>query len=117
MIRRLFTRIRQTLFEWRLEREIYHHLFPHLEHEADHGYSFQSDEQFTQSLTDGELDAQLHLKMIAREAEQMPKAYGEAFRFIAYRDLNRRLAMYRRLARRRIHPRTCDPRFVATKAA
>ena len=49
-------------------------------------------------------------------AGKMPKAYGDAFRYIAYRDLNERMKMYLEIAERRIQPETCDPRFVATRA-
>ena len=65
----------------------------------------------------GGLDAQIKLDLIERTAAKMPKAYGDAFRYIAYRDLNERMKMYLEIAERRIQPETCDPRLVATQAA
>jgi hypothetical protein len=119
MIQRIssfFAIVRQKLFEWRLESEIYGQVFPHLEKEGDHGYDFASDEELRRLIRHGNLDAQFHLEMITNEGKAMPKAYGEAFRYIAFRDINRRLAMYRAIATRRVQPKSCDPRRVATHA-
>src|SRR5687767_12076026 len=114
-IKSFFARVRQKLFEWRLEGEIYGRIFPHLEAERDHGYEFVSDEELRELIRVGCSDAQLDLEMIENEGQLMPKAYGEAFRYIFYRDVNRRLAMYRNIARRRVQ-QTRSPRFVATRA-
>jgi hypothetical protein len=54
--------------------------------------------------------------MIEWTAAKLPKAYGDAFRYIAYRDLNERMKMYLEIAAERIQPKTCDPRFVARHA-
>jgi hypothetical protein len=115
-IRTFFARIRQTLFERRLEAEIYGQLFPHLERERNFCYPFDSDEGLQKQVRKEKTDAYSHLKMIDQECAAMPKAYGEAFRYIAYRDLSHRMALYRQLARRRVQPKTCDPRFVAIRA-
>lgn len=63
-----------------------------------------------------ESDARQHLQVIAHITERLPKSYGQAFRYIVYRDINRRLMVYENLMRRRIRPKTCDPRFVARHA-
>ncbi len=56
-------------------------------------------------------------ELIEKRAARMPAAYGKAFRYIAYRDLNERMKMYLEIAERRIQPETCDSRLVATQAA
>jgi hypothetical protein len=60
---------------------------------------------------------------IERDITRMPKAYGEAFRFILYRELKAckemprdRVKMFKMLARQRVQPAACDPRFVARHA-
>jgi hypothetical protein len=69
---------------------------------------------------EADLDERRQVQNALREIEEagkaMPRAYGEAFRYIAYRDLNQRLARYQTIAPRRIFPKNCDPRFVATHA-
>lgn len=116
IIGKFFASLRQKFFVWRIEREIYNKIFSHLNQEANYGYPFDSDEEFEKQRVYGKLDALLHFELIEKRAEKMPKAYGEAFRYIAYRDLNQRMKMYLELAERRVQPRTCDPRFVATRA-
>lgn len=108
--------IRQKLFEWILESEIYGRIFPHLEKERDFGYPFSSDQELQRQVRQEFSDLQSELRTIEEAGRAMPKAYGEAFRFIAYRDIHARIARYRRLARRRVQPKCYDARFVATRA-
>jgi hypothetical protein len=115
-IGKFFTKISRALFTVRIEREIYHKVFPHICQEADHGYPFGSKAEFEKQCLFSELDAKLHVELIEKRAAQMPKAYGEAFRYLAYRDINERMKMYLELAERRVNPQTCDPHFVAVHA-
>jgi hypothetical protein len=108
--------IRRTLFELRVSREIYHRIFPHLNQEADHGYAFSSDDEIASSCSKSWLAAESTLRLIEQTAGRMPKAEGDAFRYIAYRDLNERMSMYLEFASQRVQPATCDPRFIATRA-
>jgi hypothetical protein len=116
IIGKFFAKIRQTLFTARIEREIYHKIFPHLNQEADLGYPFHSEKEYETKCLYAELDAKLHVELIEKRAARMPKAYGDAFRYIAYRDLNERMKMYLELAERRVQPLTCYPHFAATRA-
>ncbi len=116
IIGKFFARIRQALFTARIEWEIYHKIFPHLNRHADHGYPFSSKDEMVKLHIRGGLDAQMRFDMIERTAAQMPKAYGDAFRYIAYRNLNERMKMYLEIAAERVQPETCDPRFVARLA-
>jgi len=116
IIGKFFAKIRQKLFTARIEREIYHKIFLHLNQVADHGYPFDSKDEMVRLHIRGNLTAQRNLDIIERTAGKMPKAYGDAFRYIAYRDLNERMKMYRELAERRVYHEECDPRFVATRA-
>ena len=108
--------IRRKLFAARVDREIFFKIFPHLNQEADHGYPFKSDEEIFRARVRGNLQTSLDLDLIERAAARMPKAYGEGFRYIVYRDLNERMETYLEIAERRIQPETCDPRCVAARA-
>jgi hypothetical protein len=114
-IKSFFAKIRQKLFDWRTNREIFHRISPHLHNEADHGYSFRSKDELAETHIRGCLDAGINMRLIERTAAEMPKFYGDAFRHIAYRDLNERMQMYLELAESRLVP-DVDPRFVATRA-
>lgn len=122
-IKSFFSKIRCKLFVWCLEREIFNRIFPHLEHEADYGYPFHSDEDLQKFCQDGAIAALPFVQQIECDIRRMPKAYGEAFRYILYRELKvrkempkARVKMFQMLARRRIHQETCDPQFVARRA-
>jgi hypothetical protein len=116
IIGKFFASIRQKLFNQRVNWEIFHKIFPHLNRRADHGYPFSSKDEMVKLHIRGGLDAQMRFDMIERTAAKMPKAYGDAFRYIAYRDLNERMKMYLEIAAERVQPETCDPRFVARLA-
>ncbi len=111
-----FANLRRRLFNRRVNREIFDKVFPHLNGEANHGYPFDSRDEMVKLHIHSGLDAQVKFDMIERTAARLPKAYGDAFRYIAYRDLNERMKMYLEIAAERIQPETCDPRFVARLA-
>ena len=112
-IKLFLARIGQKLSDWRVNREIFHRIFPHLNRRASHNYPFSSKEELEKLALFSELDANLHLELIERHAAKMPKAYGDAFRYIAYRDLNARMKMYLEIAEHRVQPEICYMRFVA----
>ena len=104
---------RYKLFTWCLEQEIYNKIFPHRQHVKDCGYSFKTAKGM-KFQTDG-FNTQGSLDLIEEYIRNMPHAYGESFRYILHRDLHKRLSMYEQIAMRRVQ-RSCDPRFVATRA-
>ena len=106
-----FTRLRQKLFKWHLEWEIYNRIAPHIHGEKDCGYLFDCEAELCKESLEGHINTQLNLEIIERQADHMGKAYGEAFRYIMYRDLNMRLLMYLKLAQRRVPPKCRIPRF------
>jgi hypothetical protein len=108
---KLIATLRQKWLMWKIEREIYGGIFPHLQKEKECGYSFQSDEELWREIHHGSLDAKLHLETIEQQADEMGKAYGEAFRYIMYRDLNRRMLTYAKLVQRRVPPRARIPQY------
>ena len=112
----LFSRINKWLFRERIEWEIYNQIAPHIHKEKDHGFPFGSPKELTGFSVSGGADAGRNLARIERTASTLPKAYGDAFRYIAYRDLNKRMQMYLELAEQSVQPQACDPRFVATRA-
>lgn len=115
-IKLFFAKIRQKFFDWRVNREIFHKISPHLHYEGNHGYPFNSKDELAAAHIHAGLDAQSAFDMIERTAAKMPKFYGDAFRYIAFRDLHERMKMYLEIADERVHPETCDPRFVARHA-
>ena len=110
-----FTRLRQRLFRWRTDREIFERVFPHLRGEKNHGYSFDSDAQMETQTEEFKVQALFDGEAIEQQIRNMPDAYARSFRHIMYRDLQSRLSMYEQVARRRVR-RTCDPRFIASHA-
>ena len=115
-IKSFFAKIRQKFFNWRIDWEIYHKIFPHLNQHANHGYPFDSKDEMVRLHIRSGLDAHVKFNMIEWLAAKMPKAEGDAFRYIAYRDLNERMKMYLEIAAERIQPESCDPHLVATHA-
>ncbi|HEY4258307.1 MAG TPA: hypothetical protein VGM66_13925 [Candidatus Udaeobacter sp.] len=95
---------RQKLFEGRVEREINGRIFPHLRGEANHGYPFSSEDEMVALHIGTGLTAQRNFDLIEDIAAKMPLAQADAFRYVAYRDLNARIEMYVKLARRHALP-------------
>jgi len=115
-MKKFFATIRRKLLNRRVNREIFDQIFPHLNQEADHGCPFNSEEEYEKQCLYAELNAKLNFELIEKRAARLPEAYGKAFRYIAYRDLDERLKIYLEIADERIQPETCDPRFVARHA-
>jgi hypothetical protein len=107
-----FARMRWKLFKLHISREIHDRIFPHLRQELDNGYPFQTQEQMNAQTE--ELDVQALFDTIEGQIRNMPKAYGTSFRYIMHCDLHERLRMYEQVARLAVHPKTCDPRLIAT---
>ena len=116
VMRKFFARIGRKLFGLRVGKEIYQRIFPHLNREAEHGYPFGSNDEMANSANQKRLAVESMLRLIEQTASKMPKAEGDAFRYIAYRDLHERMWPYLEFASHRVQPATCDPRYVATRA-
>lgn len=104
-IKSFFAFVRLSVFTTLVEREIYHRIAPHIHKEKDCGYSFACEQELLDAALQGNHDLKSQIAMIERAAENMGKAYGEAFRYIMYRDLSNRLLPYLKLAQWRIAPR------------
>jgi len=115
-IKLFFARLRQLLFERRLNTEIFKRIFPHINQEQGCGYAFMSKLDFQKTLLREGQRTHEALDELERTTEAMPEAYGQALRFIFYRDLQARLAMYQRLAKREVQPKHYDLRSIATRA-
>ena len=90
------------VFTTRLEREIFHRIFPHLNGEKDHGCPFNWDQELWKQRHHGNLEVLYRIELIESQADHMGKAYGEAFRYIMYRNLNACLLPYVKLAQWRV---------------
>jgi len=109
-----FARMGRKFFNWRLNREIFHRIFPHVQRESNEGYPFGSYAEMNQQ---SEIfDVQNILEGVERQIEQLPTAYGQCFRLVMRRDIHQRLKMYAEVAKRRTPPETIDPRFVVRHA-
>jgi len=113
---KFFANIRRKLLKWRISREIYQKIFPHLNGHANHGYPFDSDEKMVRLHIRNNLQAGLNLRSIGEVAAKMPKAEGDAFRYIVYRDLNECMERYLEFARERAYNPTPDDYRFAAKA-
>lgn len=122
-IRSFFANIRQKGFEFFLEWKIYDSIFSHLNGERDCGYPFDSDEELIAWCENSGVGDHPAAQAMENHIKRMPRAYGLAFRYIVHREIKNRggmsrnrLRMYEWLARRRHSRKTCDPRYVATRA-
>lgn len=113
---KFFAKIRRKQFNRRIENEIYQKIFAHLNGRANHGYPFDSDDKMIRLHIRNNLQAGLNLRRIGELAAKMPKAYGNAFRYIAYRDLNEFMERYLELAEERIYDPTLEDHRFAVKA-
>jgi hypothetical protein len=86
----------------RLEKEISCRIFPHINCLADHEYPFRSEAELMKKTIGGSVEAKYYLNLIDRQADAMGKAYGEAFQYLMYRDLNERLRRYVSLVQDRV---------------
>lgn len=102
-------RIRQQLFRHRLDFEIFHRIFPHLQKEATAGYSFQTNEEITAATE--EIDLHALIDQVERQAQSLPVGYGRALRYVMHRDLQERLVRYGAVTQWHLPHRLRDPRF------
>jgi hypothetical protein len=107
-------RMRQKLFKWRVDSEIYDRIFPQHRGDKDFGYPFRTRKEMQQHIA--ELDVPQLLEAVEQQIRHMPAAYGESFRYLMHRELQERLSLFEQLARRRVQPTSIDPSFVATHA-
>ena len=107
-----FARVRQKLFNKRINREIFERIFPHHQGEKNHGYSFDTRQGMIAQTE--QLGVQSLFHKIESHIGNMPEAYGESFRYLMHRDLQERLSVYEKVASGRIR-RPCNPRFIATR--
>jgi hypothetical protein len=103
-IGKFIAKLRKRLLTKRVEREIYHKIFRHINRHGDFGYPFSSGEGLLKSRLEGFIQARKTLHDIDRAAGRMQEAEGNAFRYIVARDLNERMEMYMQFA----HERQCS---------
>jgi hypothetical protein len=111
-IKLFFGKIRRMYFNWRVNREIFNRISPHLRDEGNYGYPFRSKDELVAAHICSGLDVQVKFSMIERIASDMPKFQGDALRYVVYRDLNERIKMYLELAAESARPKTNRSRFV-----
>jgi hypothetical protein len=103
--------LRQRFLMWRLEREIYGQVFPQINGLHDHQYPFRTDRELVDARIHATLDARLYLGVIGAQADAMGKAYGEAFRYLMFRDINARLRRYVQLVQSRVPEEERIPKY------
>jgi hypothetical protein len=87
-------------FAKQIEKEIRLKLFPHLNSNSDHGYPFRDHRGMHKARLEGENHLRSMLLALDQATRQMPEAEGQAFYYIAVRDLNECLAMYLQFAQK-----------------
>jgi hypothetical protein len=93
----------------KVESEIQHDILPRLNGEP--GFKDELFRLYARS----RLDLKVNTDLVERCARHMPKAEGEAFRYVVYRDLNRLLEMYLEFADQQI-PEPSGTRALAAAA-
>jgi len=116
-IKSFFSKIRYKLFVLIIEWEIYHRIFPHLQKNKKCQYPFNSDCELLKATVQHSLEADYFIKTISNRAEKMDRAYGEAFRYIMYRDISERMKMFEQLVKQRTYPPLWNPRSVRKTAS
>ncbi len=106
MTNQFFRTLKRKLFEIRVDREIFWKIFPQTEKTKNHGYTFTSDEELIRKNIQARFQFRVNLDRLNHEIQHMPKAYGEGFRHIAYRELNEHLEALLELAETRTNPQT-----------
>ena len=95
---KFFAAIRRMLFTRRINREIYHKIFPHLNGQADHGYPFSSDDELHAERLRSYLNFRKMLSALDAAVLKMPAAEGNAFLYLAHRDLEEQIRQYLKFA-------------------
>ncbi len=93
----------------KVEGEIQHTILPRLNQEPEF-----KDELFRQYAR-SRLELKVNTDLVEQCAKHMPKAEGEAFRYVVYRDLNKLLEMYLEFADQQI-PEPSGTRALAVAA-
>ncbi len=106
-IRKFLAEIRRKAFTARTEREIYLKMFPHLNGEANHDYPFADDDGLARARVEAAMSFRNALVRLEHASRNMPQAEGQAFLYLALRDLNERTAMHLQFA----EDRNCGPVF------
>ena len=103
MIRSLtkfLAKVRFTVFVWRMDYTIDDRVLAQLRYEKKCGYPFNTIEQMNDQTR--ARDLRVFLDLIDEQTREMPKAYGDAFRYLMHRDLYDRIQRYVKLVQRRI---------------
>lgn len=114
---KFFAAIRRTLFARRINREIYQNIFPHLNGHADHGYPFSSDDELHAERLKSSINVKRMVGALDAAALAMPAAEGNAFLYIANRDLEERLRLYLKFANARSSLQPAQEPQLVTNAA
>lgn len=94
--------MRRKFFYRRLNREIFRNIFPHVTGESNEGYPFDNRPEMN-AYTEA-LKVQSLFEDVEKQIGQLPKAYGECFRYAMHHDLCERLSLYSQVAKRRAKP-------------
>jgi hypothetical protein len=107
-------RVRQRIFERRVEREICDRILAHIQDGKMLVYPFRTRQEMVE-LTKA-LDVQAMLDAIECRIRRMPEAYAQSLRYLLHRDLHEVLNRYKDIGQRDLSPTHLDPCFVAKHA-
>ena len=109
--KKLLANDQQQMLAARVDWEIQQMLFPHLKHKADHGYPFATPDEMTEKYVSDQLDATIELGELFVATGKMKQEYGDAFCYIAFREISRVVNTFCEVAKRqsKIHPKILEP--------
>jgi len=116
IIKSFVASLRLKWLHWRVDREIYSKIGPHLYQNRPLGYPFHTNTEMEREANIGHKNVILMIEMIGKQASQMGVSSGNALRYIVYRDIIDLLDRYEKIIIRDRQPSYCDPRHVATRS-
>ena len=106
-----FANDQQQMLAARVEWEIRQMIFLHLKHKADYGYPFATPNEMMEQYASDQLNATIALDELFIATGKMRQEYGEAFCYIAFREISNVINAFLEVAERqsKIHPKDVEP--------
>jgi hypothetical protein len=106
-----FANNQQQMLAARVEWEINQMIFPHLKHQANHGYPFNSIDDVLEKHIYDRMEAMINLDAIGSACAKMQAEYSDAFCYIAFREISHVINAFLELAEQRAqtHARITKP--------
>jgi hypothetical protein len=100
----------QQMLAARTEWEIRQMIFPHIQRQKDCRYPFSSEDELVKAYYRHHMQAAMDLKAIFEATPNMPPGYGDAFGYIAMREIAAVIGAFAELAKSRPQSIAREPR-------